>query len=183
MQKLSSSERAKKWRLENPERAEAIQDRYLRNNPEKRKESSNGYWQREREKNPDRWKAEMKEKAKNHRLNHLDEYKKMEKEKSRLRRENNLDAVQEYNKKYNRVRRLASYGLDEEKYQQMVLSQSGKCALCNQDENKFHIDHCHNIGTVRGLLCGGCNMMLGLIEKRISLSNDFLDKIARYLKH
>jgi hypothetical protein len=181
--KITPSERAKLWRLNNPEKAKAIQERYVKRNPEKRKESFNNYWIKKREENPEKWKSMMRERAKEYRLDHIEEYKKMEKKKSRLRRERNLKEVQLYNKKYNRIKRLALYGLDEDKYQKMVLEQSGKCALCNQSFNTFHIDHCHKTLKVRGLLCGGCNMMLGLIEKRLEIKKDFIKEITKYLKH
>jgi hypothetical protein len=49
-----------------------------------------------------------------------------------------------------------------------LAEQDGKCAVCG-DENPAHTDHDHASGTVRGLLCGRCNLGIGL----------FLDDPAR----
>lgn len=53
------------------------------------------------------------------------------------------------------------YNLTPEAIQAMRDSQGGKCALCEEDLEKFHVDHCHNTGAVRGLLCHRCNIRLG----------------------
>lgn len=40
----------------------------------------------------------------------------------------------------------------------------GQCEICGvsfSDQVKICIDHCHDSGHVRGLLCGKCNSMLG----------------------
>ena len=56
-----------------------------------------------------------------------------------------------------------TYGLTREKYDEMLLEQSGKCAICGGDVD-LEIDHDHETGKVRGLLCGNCNKALGLIK-------------------
>jgi hypothetical protein len=59
-----------------------------------------------------------------------------------------------------------NYGVSVEDYEQMYKQQGGLCAGCKQTNNgsKFHIDHCHATGRVRGLLCGKCNIALGLVD-------------------
>jgi hypothetical protein len=48
--------------------------------------------------------------------------------------------------------------------------QRGCCGICHTHVSKLGsrlcIDHCHGTGAVRGLLCSGCNQMLGYHEKR-----------------
>ena len=54
------------------------------------------------------------------------------------------------------------YGLTPEAVTEMKVAQNNKCVLCPTELNdKFHIDHCHNTGAVRGLLCPRCNVRLG----------------------
>ena len=53
------------------------------------------------------------------------------------------------------------YDLTPEAVDKMLTSQGGVCALCNQKLSKPHIDHCHNSGRVRGLLCHKCDIRLG----------------------
>lgn len=61
------------------------------------------------------------------------------------------------------------YNLSLDDYHRILAAQNGVCAVCKgpprgrgADEDRFHIDHCHTSGIVRGLLCSPCNMMLGL---------------------
>ena len=65
------------------------------------------------------------------------------------------------------------YGIDEEQYNNMILSQNNICAICNKPSNKtLHIDHDHITGKVRGLLCSSCNTGIGLFKEDIdSLAN------------
>jgi hypothetical protein len=59
--------------------------------------------------------------------------------------------------------RLRIYGLTQETYDALMLKQLGVCALCNMvpEHNKWHVDHDHKTGKVRGLLCKKCNTGLG----------------------
>ena len=66
-----------------------------------------------------------------------------------------------------------TYNITPEQYEDMLAAQNGGCKLCGrkQGENvgsnkngKLHVDHCHDTGTVRGLLCMTCNTKLGAFE-------------------
>jgi hypothetical protein len=69
------------------------------------------------------------------------------------------------NKTYRRaiILRKCRYGLSEEEYLAMFVSQSNKCAICeiNFDTKKAYVDHCHVTNKFRGLLCSQCNIALG----------------------
>lgn len=61
---------------------------------------------------------------------------------------------------------LRKYGLTEEDYNEMLSRQGFSCAICRNTDpqdrwNRFHVDHCHETGVVRGLLCSHCNTGLG----------------------
>ena len=54
-----------------------------------------------------------------------------------------------------------------EDYKRILSEQGGRCAVCGTDKpgghGSFHVDHDHETSAVRGLLCGKCNMGLGLL--------------------
>lgn len=56
------------------------------------------------------------------------------------------------------------YGLTEEDVAAMYEEQCGLCALCILPMKKMCVDHCHDTGKVRGLLCGSCNTGLGMFK-------------------
>jgi hypothetical protein len=65
-------------------------------------------------------------------------------------------------------RRLRKYGLTAEEYQQLLASQKGRCRGCRTTDpgpKGWHIDHCHDTGRVRCLLCNRCNTVLGLCDE------------------
>ena len=56
------------------------------------------------------------------------------------------------------------YGLTVKAYENMFIEQQFKCAICGihqSDTRKFHVDHNHETGKVRKLLCPSCNWMIG----------------------
>jgi len=69
--------------------------------------------------------------------------------------------------------RLATYGISQGGYEEMLEGQGGRCAICRRSVSEFDkklaIDHCHDDGTVRGLLCGPCNSGLGMFQDDIKL--------------
>lgn len=81
------------------------------------------------------------------------------------------------------VKRL--YGLSPAQRAEMAARQGGKCAICGMVENVVErrkettlcVDHCHDTGKVRGLLCSKCNTALGLFRD----SPDLLRKAIDYL--
>lgn len=61
---------------------------------------------------------------------------------------------------------LSGYGITAEQYGAMAAQQRGGCAICGKapDGKPLHIDHCHQSGRVRALLCSPCNLALGRFE-------------------
>lgn len=63
------------------------------------------------------------------------------------------------------------YGLTIEQYDLMNKEQSGLCKICNQpghanirQKYPLYVDHNHQTGIVRGLLCSRCNTLIGYLE-------------------
>jgi hypothetical protein len=53
-----------------------------------------------------------------------------------------------------------TYGLDAAGYEALLELQGGRCAICRNRPGKkkrLAVDHDHQSGAVRGLLCGNCN--------------------------
>jgi hypothetical protein len=46
----------------------------------------------------------------------------------------------------------------------MLIEQEGRCAACSVATPKLQIDHCHETGRVRGLLCPRCNSSAGSVR-------------------
>ena len=53
----------------------------------------------------------------------------------------------------------------------------GQCEICGEG-GKLHLDHCHNTGRIRGLLCMRCNTAIG----RMYDDPDLLKKAIAYLE-
>jgi hypothetical protein len=65
-----------------------------------------------------------------------------------------------------RVRRIEQYGIGADEYARLLTSQGGVCGICRQPalvNSRLHIDHDHQTGRVRGLLCHNCNRGLGIM--------------------
>lgn len=59
----------------------------------------------------------------------------------------------------------ATYNITPEQYQEMSDKNNGKCYICLEQKDYYlHVDHDHNTGYIRGLLCNNCNRALGLFK-------------------
>lgn len=64
--------------------------------------------------------------------------------------------------KYRKWSLRAKYGISLEDYEAMLKVQGNVCAMCKQPSKKtLAVDHDHETGKVRGLLCSDCNLLLG----------------------
>ena len=113
-----------------------------------------------------------------------------ERERSKKYRVENADKVRESKKKYYaensdraRDRNLQNrYGIGHEEYLELFEKQDGKCKICETTSNRklkhFAVDHCHDTGDVRGLLCSNCNTAIGLLKD----NPDLLRTAAKYIE-
>jgi hypothetical protein len=80
-----------------------------------------------------------------------------------------------YRENYDRIRSQLNwahikrrYGITRDQYEEMFDAQNHCCAICHRHANEFkqalHVDHNHETGQVRGLLCFPCNTRLGVLE-------------------
>ncbi|CAN2217255.1 Recombination endonuclease VII [Candidatus Nanopelagicaceae bacterium] len=69
---------------------------------------------------------------------------------------------------------LNKYGITLDEYNELFEQQQGLCALCKRPETtrrnkkdegaeRLAVDHCHDTGLVRGLLCFKCNTAIGAL--------------------
>ena len=86
-----------------------------------------------------------------------------------------------------------SFGIDLAEYQKMFVTQAGVCACCEKPEHEkrsgktrwLAVDHCHETGEIRGLLCGSCNRGIGKFEDDPNLlrkAADYLERHAEKMK-
>lgn len=89
-------------------------------------------------------------------------------------------------RKTERKKHLTKMGISVEQYNEMLVRQEGVCAICREPETiawngttrQLSLDHDHEHGTVRGLLCSRCNTAIGLLRDEPAL----LIAAAKYLK-
>lgn len=85
--------------------------------------------------------------------------------------------------KYQRTKRIAQrYGLTVEGWDVMFKKQKGECSICRRSQEdvgkRFHVDHCHENGKVRSLLCAKCNLIIGMVNE----DPNILVAMAEYLR-
>lgn len=56
------------------------------------------------------------------------------------------------------------YGVNKVMFDAMYSEQDGKCAIPSCTREARSVDHDHETGKVRGLLCQGCNVAIGFLE-------------------
>ena len=77
-----------------------------------------------------------------------------------------------------------NYGISRREYDQLLVVQRGVCAICAQPPRpgkwgRLYVDHDHESGVVRGLLCHYCNSGIGMFEddgRRLRAALDYLER-------
>ena len=72
---------------------------------------------------------------------------------------------------------MAKYGLSAAEVEAMREAQGGVCAIC-RTAPAVHVDHDHETGSIRGMLCFSCNAALGHFKDDPTV----LRRAARYLR-
>ena len=70
--------------------------------------------------------------------------------------------------------------LSVDEYNQIHRIQGERCALCGEEQSAIShalcVEHNHNTGSIRGLVCKRCNNMIAWIEK-----HNLLDSLKQFL--
>ena len=83
---------------------------------------------------------------------------------------------------------MAKYGINTEQFEAIASSQNNVCSICGRKEVARHkggrlqrlsVDHCHDSGIVRGLLCRKCNTAIAAFDDDI----DVLASAISYLRN
>jgi hypothetical protein len=150
------------WRLKNAEHIKQYSKKYASEKPTKIKKKWSEYYGKNAE--------QLKDKARKYFQDN---------------KEVIVDKRRGYLKEYNTrtqaswKQNLRKYGITPDEYMQLLSHQNDTCAICGRGSNgkrKLFVDHCHNTGTVRGLLCTKCNTVIGM-------ANDSLEIIRRAVKY
>ena len=72
-------------------------------------------------------------------------------------------------KEYKRI-----YNLPDDLAKQLANNREGICKICNETK-LLVVDHCHNTGEVRGLICSHCNSVLGYAKDNIKTLQNAID--------
>ncbi len=99
--------------------------------------------------------------------------------------------VKKQSKKYIHERVLSNkeknYGVSAMQYIEMLEKQGHVCAICGRHETKIHkgtpasysVDHDHDTGQIRGLLCSTCNSGLGHFFDDIELMRNAINYLMK----
>ena len=144
---------------------------YRLKNLDKIRDYQSDWYIRWKSSNPDKYRQLMKEQAIKHRPKRIEYGRKYRKERpekvwaERIKRE---------------------HGLTAEQYYHMLEEQHGVCYICLLSETRtMHgkvvrlvIDHNHQTGQVRRLLCHACNVSVGLLQE----NPDRMRRMAQYIE-
>ena len=139
------------------------------------------------------WRKKNRESDRIYTRNYYAKNREKFRERDRIYKRENRDKIRITERKYywknkekvdarNRARFLRQYyNLPIEKYEEMYKAQNGACAICkdiNTSGRKLAVDHNHNTGVIRGLLCSRCNLGIGQFkddEDLLKIASDYIE--------
>lgn len=74
------------------------------------------------------------------------------------------------------------YNLTLDEYNALVKKYDNKCAICKNPPAyyfKLYIDHNHDTGKVRGLLCSHCNCLLGMAKENVATLQEAINYLSQ----
>ena len=127
------------------------------------------------------------EKMREYRRKYRETHREQIRASDKIHREQNKDKLKQYrdaNKGNHRKWKLqAKYGLTLEQMEQMFTSQNGQCDICQKEFEKgsnIHVDHNHNTGKVRQLLCSNCNTAIGLLHDNVQILANAIEYLNKW---
>jgi len=85
------------------------------------------------------------------------------------------------------ARRLSAYDLTAQAYLALGESQGWCCAICGRSQDELTrslvVDHAHDTGTVRGLLCHACNIGIGHFADNVNNIRHAADYVQVWKEH
>jgi len=178
----ANPEDAKVYYEKNKEKIKADRKAYYEKNKEKIKAYSKAYKEKNKEKvnaNRRAYYEKNKEKLNANNKTYREKNKEKTRAYSRAYYEKNKEKLNAKNRAYhkkNRHKKRAkdlkrNFGISLHEYNLMLTEQKGKCACCGIHQNEltinFAVDHDHDTGLIRGLLCGICNTAIGKLGDNI----------------
>ena len=112
--------------------------------------------------------------------NRSDYTRELERQQYKRKVEADPEGTSEYYRNWHLKRK---YGITHDEYLEMLEEQNGCCKICSlpateERHGVLRVDHDHETGQVRALLCHHCNVLLGHSKEDIEI----LEKAIDYLK-
>ena len=170
----------KQYRIDNREELTTQKEQYYQKN----KEEIDAWQKQYREDNKEQLLEYKKEWYHNTIEDRRFHYKKYyENNKERLVNYSNLYRMN-YKERVRGSKLKCTHGITLEEYGQMFLLQNGRCLICGVGINSLSkplcVDHDHITGEIRGLLCGNCNVGLGLFKESISSLKNAINYLNKF---
>ena len=100
------------------------------------------------------------------------------------------DYYKNHPEKHKRRHLKREYNLSIEEFNKLLIIQSNVCAICQQPEThkEYHsgkikslaVDHNHETGKIRGLLCSNCNVAVGLLKDSTLHAQALVDYLKKF---
>lgn len=81
-----------------------------------------------------------------------------------------------------------TYGITIDDYNKLYEEQNERCAICHRKSEEVKsgkgrtlaVDHCHDTGQIRGLLCNDCNRTIGFLGETFDNAGKFIDYLEKH---
>jgi len=75
---------------------------------------------------------------------------------------------------------IRRYGISHNEVLKMKEEQDNKCAICHKEDKRLHLDHNHDTGQIRKMLCFNCNSVLGYAKENPEILAEAIKYLVYY---